>query len=123
MFIFQKFEFFWKDILEPLRSHFAKSKYFEIFKLNRNLQRIPFKMMFSNELTVGSALNHLHFLFCKSVYTIIQNKRRRWLGAPPLIIFERKNLPQQTVYHWKINLTENRFHFKYRKRYFDFAIL
>ena len=51
---------------------------FETFKLNRNLQRIPFKMMynmstvchrFSNERWGrGAALNHLPLLFCKSVY-------------------------------------------------------
>ena len=57
---------------------------FEKFKLNRNLQTIPFKMMynmsmlrrrFSNERSGmggggggGGALNHLTLLFCKSVY-------------------------------------------------------
>ena len=49
---------------------------FEKLKLNRNLQTIPFKMMynmpmlrhwFSNERWMA-ALNHLPLLFCKSVY-------------------------------------------------------
>ena len=50
MFIFKKFEIFRTAILEPLWSHsakishkLAKSKKFEI---NRNLQRLPFKMMY-----------------------------------------------------------------------------
>ena len=64
----------------------AKSKYFEKFKLNRNLERIPFKMIynmsmlrhrFSNEQWGGGGgggdLNHLPLLFCKSVYL-----RRHW---------------------------------------------
>ena len=59
---------------------------FEKFQLNRNLQRIPFKMMynmsmlrhrFSNECWGGGggggALNHLPFLFCKSVFKFRQN--------------------------------------------------
>ena len=44
--------------MEPLRSHFAKithkvvkSKYFENFKLNRNLQRISFKMMYNMSMS------------------------------------------------------------------------
>ena len=57
---------------------------FEKFKLNRNLQTIPFNMMynmsmlrhrFSNERWAvvvgggeGGTLNHLPLLFCKSVY-------------------------------------------------------
>ena len=43
----------------------------------------------------------------------------RWCGAPPLpsppIIFEGRNLPQQTVYHWKGNLLKSPIHFKYWK--------
>ena len=47
-------------------------------------------------------------------YTVLQNRRRRWLGAaPPPIIFERQTLPQQTIYRWKGNLTASRIHFKY----------
>ena len=34
---------------------------------------------------------------------------------PPLIIFERQNLPQQTVYHWKGNLLKSPIHFRYRQ--------
>ena len=53
---------------------------FKNIKLNRNLQTIPFKMMynmpmlrhrFSNERWgVWGALNHLPLLFCKSVYSL-----------------------------------------------------
>ena len=58
------------------------------------------------------------------MHTILQNKRRRWLGPPPQpIIFERQILPQQTIYRWKGNLTASRIHFKYWKKYFDLAIL
>ena len=97
MFIFQKFEFFG----HPLQSYLpgvisrtfahkvAKSKYFEKFKLNRNLQTIPFIMMydmsmlrhrFSNERWGrggggGGALNYLPLLFCKSVYIVTKNIR------------------------------------------------
>ena len=71
-------KFFRTAILEPLQSHFAKiahkvakSKYFEKFKLNRNLQRIPFKMMynmsmlrhrFSNKRWEEGALSYLLLL-------------------------------------------------------------
>ena len=91
MFIFQKFEFFSDTrsgaIGEPFRGNLLiKSRnqnIFERFKINRNLQRIPFKMMynmsmlrhrFSNERWGrgggggGGALNHLPLLLCKSVY-------------------------------------------------------
>ena len=66
--------------LEPLGSHLAKiahkvakSKYFEKFKLNRNLQTIPFNMMynmsmlrhwFSNERWGGGTLNQLPVKVC-----------------------------------------------------------
>ena len=52
---------------------------FEKFKLNRNLQTIPFKMMytmsmlrhrFSNELWRRAALDHLPLLFCENVYLL-----------------------------------------------------
>ena len=36
-------------------------------------------------------------------------------GSPPPIIFETWTLLQQTIYHWKGNLTSNRIHFKYLK--------
>ena len=36
-------------------------------------------------------------------------------GAPPPIIFERRNLPQQTIYHWKGNLSKSPIHFRYRQ--------
>ena len=68
---FKSLKIFRTAILEPLRSHFAKiahkvakSKYFQKFKLNRNLQKILFKMMynmsmlrhwFSNERWGGGA--------------------------------------------------------------------
>ena len=59
----------------------------------------------------------------------LQNKRWRWLGAPPPpsppIIFEveRQILPQQTIYRWKENLTASMIYFRYWKKYFDFATL
>ena len=36
-------------------------------------------------------------------------------GAPPPIIFERGNLIQQTIYHWKGNLSKSQIHFRYRQ--------
>ena len=64
----------------------ARIHFFGQFRLNRNLQRIPFKMMynmfmlrhrFSNELWGEGALNHL-LLFCKSVriYIVIDKTRQ-----------------------------------------------
>ena len=35
-------------------------------------------------------------------------------GAPQ-IIFEGQNLPQQTICHWKGNLSKSPIHFKYRQ--------
>ena len=32
-----------------------------------------------------------------------------------VIIFEGQNLPQQTIYHWKGNLSESPIHFRYRQ--------
>ena len=74
---FKSLKFFRTPILEPLRSHFKSrnQNIFEKFKLNRNLQRIPLKMMynmsmlrhrFSNERW-GATLNYLPLLFSKSV--------------------------------------------------------
>ena len=34
---------------------------------------------------------------------------------PPPDIFEGQNLPQQTIYHWKENLSESPIHFRYRR--------
>ena len=34
---------------------------------------------------------------------------------PPPIIFEGRNSPQQTIYHWTGNLIASRIHFKYWK--------
>ena len=53
-------------------------------------------------------------------YTLMQNKAWRWCGAPPPppIIFEGQNLPQQTVYHWKANLSKSPIHFKHRQHIF-----
>ena len=49
--------FFRTAILEPLQSHFAKighkvakSNIFQKFKINRNLQRIPFTMMYNTSM-------------------------------------------------------------------------
>ena len=92
-------------ILEPLRIHFAKiahkvrkSKYFSKFKLDRNLQKIPFNMMynmsmlrhrFSNERW-GAALNHLPLLFCKSVFRVElrQSERRFYMN-----VIRNRNIP------------------------------
>ena len=36
-------------------------------------------------------------------------------GAPPQpIIFEGRNLPQQTTYNWKGNLSKSPIHFRYQ---------
>ena len=74
-------------ILEPLGVTSGKfvhksrnQNIFEKFKLNRNLQTIPFKMVynmsmlhhrFSNEWWRG--LNHLPLLFCESVYIDVRD--------------------------------------------------
>ena len=34
---------------------------------------------------------------------------------PPTIIFEGRNLPQQTIYHWKGNLSKSLIHFRYQQ--------
>ena len=36
-------------------------------------------------------------------------------APPPSIIFEWRNLPQQTIYHWKGNLSKSPIHFRYRQ--------
>ena len=48
-------------------------------------------------------------------YTILQNKRMRRCGVPPLppIIFEKLTLPQQIIYRRKGNLSESPSHLKY----------
>ena len=35
--------------------------------------------------------------------------------VPPPIIFEGRNLPQQTIYHWKGNLLKSPIHFRYQQ--------
>ena len=42
---------------------------------------------------------------------------RGGVGRPPPlpIIFEGRNLPQQTIYHWKENLSKSPIHFRYRQ--------
>ena len=40
------------------------------------------------------------------------------LGGPPPIIFEGRNLPQQTIYHWKGNLSKSPIHFRYGQNIF-----
>ena len=84
---FKNLNFFRTAILEPSRSHFVKiahkvaeSNIFEKFKLNRNLQRIAFKIMYNMSMLChrlsnerwgeGGAQNHLPVIFCKSVYLI-----------------------------------------------------
>ena len=49
----------------------------------------------------------------RNIYTILQNKRRRWLGAAPTDNIWRQILPQQTIHRWKGNLTASGIHFKY----------
>ena len=50
----------------------------------------------------------------KLVYTYLRNKRmRRCWVAPPPIIFERLQLPQQIIYRRKENLSESPNHQKY----------
>ena len=56
-------EFFRTAILEQFRSHFAKiahkvvkSEYFLKLELNRNLQRIPFEMMYNMSMSVTSSV-------------------------------------------------------------------
>ena len=52
----------------------------------------------------------------ESNYTLLQNKRWRWCGVPPPpIIFEGRNLSQQTIHHWKGNLSKSPIHFRYRQ--------
>ena len=49
-------------------------------------------------------------------YTILWNKRRRWLRAPtPPIIFQWHKLNQQIIDRWKGNLIENKIPFEYRE--------
>ena len=64
MFIYQKSEFFRTAILEPLgvisQKLLIKSRnqnILEKFKLNRNLQRIPFKMMYNMSMLRHRFLN------------------------------------------------------------------
>ena len=86
-------ESFREDLLIKSRNQ----NMFEKFKLNRNLQTIPFKMMynmsmlrrrFSNERRGGGgrALNHLPLLFCKSVciciYREMQASSRKCKDPP-----------------------------------------
>ena len=66
--------FFQTAILELLRSHFAKiahkvtkSKNFQTFELNRNLQMIPFKMTYN--------MSMLRYRF--------SNEWWGWRGEPP----------------------------------------
>ena len=36
-------------------------------------------------------------------------------SSPPPMIFEGRNLTQQTIYHWKGNLSKSPIHFRYRQ--------
>ena len=36
---------------------------------------------------------------------------------PPPKIFEGQSLPQQTIYHWKGNLSKSPIHFRYRQNH------
>ena len=57
----------------------------------------------------------LNFAIIKEVTQFYRIKGGGGSGRPPPIIFEPLILPQQTIYHWKENLTANRIHFKYLK--------
>ena len=50
-------------------------------------------------------------------YTLLQKKRWRWPPPPPPPTdnFWRPNLPRQTIYHWKGNLSNSPIHFRYRQ--------
>ena len=95
------FEMFFRQpvISQKLLTKSRSQTIFQKFKLNRNLQRIPLKMMyktstlrhqFSNERWRGGgggALNHPPLLFCKSVYCSekiykIRSDKLRDLEAP-----------------------------------------
>ena len=69
----------WESFRENLLIKSRNQNIFEKFKLNRNLQTIPFRMMYNMSVLRhrfsderwgegGGALNHLPLLFCKSVY-------------------------------------------------------
>ena len=59
---------------------------------------------------VGARVN----TYSMTIYTYLQNKRMRRCGvAPPPIIFERLQLPQQIIYRRKENLSESPNHQKY----------
>ena len=85
MFTFEKFEMFsdshsgaiGESFRENLLIKSRNQNIFKKFKLNRNLQTIPFKMVynmsmlryrFSNERWGGGGGGTLPLLFCKSVY-------------------------------------------------------
>ena len=72
----------------------------------------------STQSSNGHLFHKVYFTISKwltvSVLHILQNKRMRRCGvAPPPIIFERLNLPQQIIYRRKENLSESPNHQKY----------
>ena len=76
------YEFVFITISEngPKWTHFAKiaykiarSRYFLKIYINRNLRRIPFKMVcyvICSQMNGRDVLNHLALLFCKSVHKV-----------------------------------------------------
>ena len=64
----QPFWSYWGVISQKLLIKSRNQKIFQKFELNRNLQRIPFKMMYNMSMLRG--VNHLPLLFRKSVYRI-----------------------------------------------------
>ena len=61
-------------------------------------------------------LESLIFHWRQRYYTILQNKRQRWLWVPPRISLERQTLPPNKLYNvGKGILMASRVHFKYWK--------
>ena len=70
------------------------------------------------EMGDAKSAHHLPFPDCRMpsshkllLYTILQNKRMWRCGvAPPSIIFERLELPEQLIYRLKGNISESQNH-------------
>ena len=60
----------------------------------------------------------MFYIFIHSTFNTHFCRIRDGGGAeppPPPIIFEGRNLPQQTIHHWKGNLSKSLIHFRYRQ--------
>ena len=80
--------------------------FYQKFKLNRNLLRLPIKMMYnmfmlrhrpSNEPGEGGALNQIPVLFCKSVY-ILMILWATFMGKEPERIRRPKRSENSSVF-------------------------